>query len=435
MPRLLSFRYAGQKVHLRLDPSGVGVLVVAARRSAYLNRTASLFAEAFLSGRGPEWVLKRARRMFKGASPGRVLRDYEEFVRRLRTFLESEEVCPITDLGFGRVDPLSVETSAPFRMDLALTYSCNNRCVHCYSSSPSERAELPTRSWRRVLRRLADLGVPNVVFTGGEPTLRPDLADLVREAERLGLVCGLVTNGRRLADRSLAESLVSAGLDYAQVTLESHRPEVHERITQVPGSWEETVAGIRNLADLGIYVDVNATLSTLNLGDVRELASLAADLGADAVSLNRLIYSGRGLEVREWFEPSPEETARAVEEMMDEAAELDLEFRWYGVTRYCEMNPLESNAGLKFCSACTITMAIEPDGTVIPCQSYYHPLGNMLRDDWGSIWGHPLCEEIRKRRYAGEACGSCPLFSSCGGGCPLEARVRPYPEAPPELAE
>jgi len=57
VPRLLSFRYAGQKVHLRLDPSGVGVLVVAARRSAYLNKTASLFAEAFLSRRGPSWVV------------------------------------------------------------------------------------------------------------------------------------------------------------------------------------------------------------------------------------------------------------------------------------------------------------------------------------------------------------------------------------------
>ncbi len=432
--RMLSFVYRGQKVHLRVDPSGVGVLVVAARRSAYLNRSGTLFAQSFLSGEPPEIAVGRAVRAFKGLTRERAERDYRDFVRRLKAFLDAEEVCPVTDLGFARVDPLSVRTSAPFRMDLALTYRCNNRCVHCYSGSPEPKPEMSTEEWKEVLRRLENLGVPNVVFTGGEPTLRDDLVELVAEAQRLGLVAGLVTNGRRLADRSFAEALVRAGLDYVQVTLESHRPEVHERITRAPGSWSETVEGIRNMADLGIYVDVNATLSRLNVGDVVGLVELVHELGADAVSANRLIYSGRGLEVREWFEPSPGETLVALEEMADAAAERDLEFRWYGVTRYCELNPLEHQLGVKFCSACSITMAVEPDGTVIPCQSYYEPLGHILRDDWGSIWDHPLCEGIRSRSFAGPACRSCPFFSACGGGCPLEARVRPYPESPPEVA-
>ncbi len=432
--RMLSFVYRGQKVHLRVDPSGVGVLVVAARRSAYLNRTGTFFAESFLRGEPPEKVAKSASKRFKGISAEKALEDYREFAKRLKAFLEAEEVCPITDLGFSRVDPLSVKTTAPFRMDLALTYRCNNACIHCYSGSPAEvKPELDAKRWKAVLRKIVGLGVPNVVFTGGEPTLRGDLVELVAEAQRLGLVAGLVTNGRRLADRSYAESLVRAGLDYAQVTLESHRPEVHEKITQVPGSWRETVEGIRNLADLGIYVDVNATLSTLNVGDVRGLVELAAELGADAVSANRLIYSGRGLEVREWFEPTPEQTLKALEEMVDAAAEHDMEFRWYGVTRYCELNPLGHQLGVKFCSACSITMAVEPDGTVIPCQSYYQPLGNILKDSWDSVWNHDLCRGIRSRAFAGGACLSCPFYRACGGGCPLEAEVRPYPESPPDV--
>ncbi len=430
-PGYKAFRYGGMKVHLRMEPSGIGVLVVGAKRSAYLNRTAAFYAEAFLRGMSPDEAARLATKRFRGVDQEKAREDFLRTSERLKAFLEGEEVCPITDLGFERVDPGSLRTSAPFRFDLALTYACNNRCVHCYSSSPADGREMGTRGWFGVLDRVAEIGTPNVVFTGGEPTLRPDLPDLVRRGESLGLVTGLVTNGRRLADRRLAEELVDAGLDYAQVTLESHRREVHERITGVPGSWEETVQGIRNLAELGIYVDVNATLSTLNVGDVGGLARLAADLGADAVSLNRLIYSGRGIEVRGWFEPDPGRTAEAVEEMMVEAADLDLEFRWYGVTRYCEFNPLAADAGLKFCSACSITLAVEPDGTAIPCQSYFHPLGNLLRDRWEDIWDHPKCAELRERRYAGEACRDCPLFPACGGGCPLEAEVKPYPPSSP----
>ena len=206
---------------------------------------------------------------------------------------------------------------------------------------------------------------------------------------------------------------------------------MHEKITRVPSSWRETVEGIKNVVRAGLYVDVNMTLSKLNVDHVAEYVDFLAELGVRNVSANRLIYAGKALEVREWFEPSFEETARALEPLREKALEHGMRFTWYGVTRYCELNPLELEVGLKFCSACSITIAVEPDGTVIPCQSYFHPLGNILRDKWEKIWNHKLCREIRERQFAADHCKACPYFEACGGGCPLEAAVRPY--KPPEV--
>ena len=435
MPRKEEFithidRETGLKLHLRKDPSGLGVLIVNASRVVYLNRTATFYVEAMLKKLSPEEVVKLALKKFKGVTRERILKDYGEVAYKINSFIRGE-ACPITYLGFKRIDPFTIRTSAPFRADLAITYACNNRCIHCYSSSPDRRkGELPLKDWFRILDKLFKVGVPNVLFTGGEPTLRDDLPEMIRHAEELGLVTGLVTNGRRLSDENFLNKLVKAGLDYVQVTLESSRPEIHDKITGVEGSWEETVKGIKNVLKAGVYLDVNTTLNKYNVDHVDEYVDFLHELGVENVSANRLIYSGRGLEVREWFEPSIEEMKEALETFLERSSEYGMTFRWYGVTRYCEYNPVEEGLGLRFCSACSITIAVEPDGTVIPCQSYYEPLGNILKDKWEKIWNNPLCEEIRERRYAAKECLNCPLFTACGAGCPLEAKVKPLKSTP-----
>ncbi len=412
------------KIHFRVDRSGYGVVILNASRVIYANQTATFYIEQLLKGASAEEAAKKAVKKFRGVSFEQAKKDFEDIAFKINSLLASD-VCPITYLGFERLDPLSMEVSAPYRVDLAVTYRCNNRCVHCYSSSPRRIEELKTREWFKVIKKLYDVGVPNLLFTGGEPTLRDDLPELIRYAEKLGIVTGLVTNGRRLSDKKYLDSLVRAGLDYVQVTLESNRPGVHDNITMVEGSWAETVEGIRNVLATDLFLDVNMTLNRFNVDHVDEYVDFLYELGVENFSANRLIYSGKGLEVRRWFEPSFEETREALEIMVDKAYEYGMRFRWYGVTRYCELNPLELELELKFCSACSITLAVEPNGSVLPCQSYYQPLGNILRDSWDKIWGNPLCVEIRKRRYA-EACASCPLFNACGGGCPLEAKIRPY---------
>ena len=122
-------------------------------------------------------------------------------------------------------------------MDLALTYRCQNSCSFCYCDGPRTTPELNTDQWKDIIANLWQIGVPNVLFTGGEPTLRTDLVELILEAEQF--VTGLVTNGRNLS--MIASELHDASLDYIQVSLEASEPAVHDAMVGANGAWRETV--------------------------------------------------------------------------------------------------------------------------------------------------------------------------------------------------
>ncbi len=92
---------------------------------------------------------------------------------------------------------------------------------------------------------------------------------------------------------------------------------------------------------------------------------------------------------------------------------------WYTPTQYCHFDPTQMELGVKGCTAALYNLCIEPDGAVIPCQSYYEPLGNILHDPWTSIWEHDLARSLRERRYVPDACRECAMLAECGGGCPL----------------
>jgi MoaA/NifB/PqqE/SkfB family radical SAM enzyme len=131
-------------------------------------------------------------------------------------------------------------------MDLALTYRCNNDCSHCYNGRERTFPERDTTYWKSILDRLWALGIPHIVFTGGEPTLRDDLPELIAHAESLGQIAGLNTNGRRLASPEFLRSLIEAGLDHLQVTVESSDAQVHDLIVGRRGALAQTVRGLRN---------------------------------------------------------------------------------------------------------------------------------------------------------------------------------------------
>ena len=111
-----------------------------------------------------------------------------------------------------------------------------------------------------------------------------------------------------------------------------------------------------------------------------------------------------------------------LQEVIDSAERNELRFIWYTPTQYCKFNPVEMNLGMKQCTAGKFNMCIEPNGDVLPCQSYYEPVGNVLRDDWDKIWNHPLLVSIRKREYLMDKCCECEELILCGGGCPLEVK-------------
>ena len=171
-------------------------------------------------------------------------------------------------------------------MDLAITYRCNNNCSHCYNARSRQYPELSLEEWKEVIDRVWDQRIPHIVFTGGEPTLYPHLAELIAYAESLGVITGLNTNGRKLADPAFVQSLVDAGLDHVQITLESHDPAIHDLMVASKGAWEETVAGVRNVVASPLYIMTNTTLLTHNSPTVRETLQFLGELGVPTVGLN-----------------------------------------------------------------------------------------------------------------------------------------------------
>jgi hypothetical protein len=133
-------------------------------------------------------------------SKEQALLDYHQMEGQVHELISPNGACPICELELDTITPFSVRPSAPYRMDLAITYRCNNNCAHCYNARPRQYPELDTGRWKQILDKLWDAGIPHVVFTGGEPTQRPDLAQLVAYAEGKGQIAGINTNGRRLKD-------------------------------------------------------------------------------------------------------------------------------------------------------------------------------------------------------------------------------------------
>lgn len=405
------------RLHLRVEHDGTGLLSVNANGVLHLNETAVALVKRILDGDSRDAALSNLRRVYRGSAEA-IGSDWDRILAVIRTLETSEDACPFAALDVPLVPPFGKEVSAPYRADLALTYACNNACQHCYvARRPGEVTTMALEEWKQVLEKLWSVGVPHVCFTGGEATLSLYLVDLVEAAEDIGIITGLLTNGRKLADRDFVRRLCGAGLDHVQITIESHNAAVHDEMVGCPGAHAETVAGIRNAIDDDIYLVTNTTLCSLNVAEIADTLRFLSDLGVRQVACNSLIYTGKapasGLGIAE------ADLAPILGEITDRAEELGLRFIWYTPTHYCTLNPTMLGVGFKRCTAAEYNICIEPDGQVLPCQSYYQPAGHILKDEWESIWNSPLFRGIRSRAKADEACRSCPDFEVCGSGCPL----------------
>lgn len=412
----LEREHGSARVHLRIEKDGKGLLLINANRAVHLNPTATYMAWLHLEGLSEEEAVKQLKRRYR-SDDAVLAADYRTTVQRIESLSISDGACPIHDLELTIDAPLSNQPSAPYRMDLALTYRCNENCSHCYNARPRNHPELDSSSWMRIIDRLWDIGIPHICFTGGEATLRDDLGQLITHAEEHGQITGLLTNGRKLSDHDYTQELKAAGLDHVQITIESSRPEVHDRMVRANGAWRDTVAGIRNALDVGLFVMTNTTLLEANAYHIKETIDFLAGLGVPTIGCNALIYSGKGKEIDTGL---PEEDLSPLLDIVKQATdEHGQRLIWYTPTQYCHFDPVQMQLGVKACTAAQYNMCVEPDGNVIPCQSFYEPLGNMLHDPWGSIWEHDLALWLRERRYIPESCQGCAIIAECGGGCPL----------------
>lgn len=432
-PGLHTFRIAlpgGQKrIHLRVDGQAGGVLFVDVTDAIHLNPTALHMAYLALCDLPQSQVRAHLRRRLHRSDWPQMekeLRQMYEMVSRFRLPETGCPTCAVEDLQ--RTALFSHRADAPYKADLAITYGCNNACNHCYNEPA--RFDMPSfaaTDWFQIIDRLHAVGVPHLIITGGEATLHPDLPDIIRYANNLGHVVGMNTNGRRLAQLDYAQTLVDAGLNHIQITLGSNRPAIHDAIMNAK-SFHQTVRGIENAIASGLHTITNTTLMRRNMDHATEIIDYLYDLGIRTFAMNGMIYSGGG-----FADPNaiPEaEMPPLLIQVRDHAQAKGMRFLWYTPTEYCRMSPVELEIGAKRCNAGEYSICIEPNGDVLPCQSYYVAAGNILRDPWEKIWRSELFRTFREREddpiWAGlpSKCHHCPDLPLCGGGCRIEREAR-----------
>jgi radical SAM protein with 4Fe4S-binding SPASM domain len=396
------------RIHLRVDPDGSGTLIVNASSVMHLNPTATFMAWLTLERKTKEESIRRAQ----------AESDLSAFRFQFEELVRPDGACPIHELDLDLNMPFSARPTAPYRMDLAITYRCNNDCAHCYNARERGFPELSTEQWFKGLDQLWALGVPHVVFTGGEATLRNDLPELIQHAESNGQITGLNTNARRLSDENYVRKLVEAGLDHVQITVESCNERIHDEMMRARGAFKQTIAGLKNALQSKLYVMTNTTMLRTNAHTIPDTLDFLADIGVPTIGLNALIYSGNGLTVGTGLKES--ELQPILDIATRKTNERGQRLIWYTPTQYCEFDPTANNLGVKGCTAALYSMCIESNGNVLPCQSYYHALGNILTDSWDSIWNHELSVQLRERQNLPTRCEGCPVVAECGGGCPLK---------------
>ena len=310
---------------------------------------------------------------------------------------------PEAEVGLLSLSDYAPEMTAPHRMDLMVSamekdggWHCNQKCLHCYAAGQpmGETPELSTEQWKTALALLRKANIPQVTFTGGEPTLRSDLVELVQAAE--WFVTRLNTNGRLLTPE-LCAGLYEASLDSVQVTLYSAEGNIHNQLVGVNG-FNDTVQGIRHAVEAGLIVSVNTPLCSLNT-HYADTLRFAHSLGVRYATCSGLIPSGSacGQESRATA-LTPEQLTDILRQAVDTAEELGMELDFTS-PGWLEEETLRS-LGLNLipsCGACLSNMAVTPDGKVVPCQSWLsdESLGDLLHDEWADIWDSPRCAAIR----------------------------------------
>jgi AdoMet-dependent heme synthase len=304
-----------------------------------------------------------------------------------------------------RVWDRALEHKVPLSVQFDLTYRCNERCVHCYLDH-DDHGELTTAEVRRVLDELASAGTLFLIFSGGELLLRRDLFELIGYARSLRFDVKLKTNGIMLRQRE-ADRIRDAGVREVQISIYSHRAEVHDAITKVPGSLARSIEAIRALRRNGIRVLVANVLMRQNAFDYPGVQALAKELGVECTLDPTITPKMDGdTSILSLRVPQPQ----LIQIFRDRSLVPD-DFCAPPRAGTADEDTLDALP----CSAGHTACYISPYGDVYPCVQFPLPTGNIRTQAFAAIWhGSPQLDEVRAIRVKDlPTCSSCGFVSSC----------------------
>lgn len=345
-------------------------------------------------------TLKRVKEIFPKTDEEILKEDLKDIINTLTDVALG--IVPNIKIGYMTLKEYGKYMRAPHRMDLMVSsmmknniWNCNQKCLHCYANTQEKAIveELSTEQWKEIIDKLKEACIPQITFTGGEPTLRDDLVELVEYSKYF--VTRLNTNGVKLTS-SLAKDLYEANLDSVQITLYSSKKEVHNLLVG-SNRFDDTVEGIKNAIKANLNVSINTPICSINK-DFLQTIKFAHKLGVRYFSCSGIIMTGSAT------------TDKAVDTYLSKQEMLEI---LKEAVKYCNENYLEisftspgwidekdlKELGLTIpsCGAAMSNIAIAPNGEVIPCQSWLsnNSLGNLLTQSFKSIFNSKECKKIR----------------------------------------
>ena len=344
------------RMHLRLEPEGNGVLIINASTILHLNQTAAEYAYYLVKN---EPVEQAAHKMVERyhVDLEQAKNDYQELVDRIQTLINTPDLDPVTFLDLDRIRPFTGHITAPYRLDCALTYRIPERTIETALVKCVDR-ELDTIEWKSIFDKAWSAGIPHIIFTGGEPTLRDDLPELIAHAESNDQVTGLISDGLRLSERDYLDSLLQTGLDHLMIIFQPDNE----------AAWD----ALENSLVEDLFVAVHLTLDDKNKDELAGLIDQLAEKGVKAISLSANDQSLYGV----------------LEKLRSQVADLTLELVWNLPVPYSTFNPVDLETELieQIEGEGRAWLYVEPDGDVLPAQGVNRVLGNILSDNWDQIW-------------------------------------------------
>lgn len=319
-----------------------------------------------------------------------------------------------------------------------VTRNCNLRCKHCYASAGDKKLpdELSTKQGKKIIRDLAECKVPVLLFSGGEPLMRPDFFELAAYAVKLGIRCVLSTNGT-LITPDIARNLKECGVSYVGVSLDGIG-EKNDFFRGRRGAFEDALSGIRNCRQAGLRVGLRFTISRYNYNEIDDIFKLAVEEEIPRLCFYHLVYSGRGKNIMD-ADISHEQSRAVLDLIMKRTEEfckrglqkevLTVDNHADGVYLYLKLKRrdehaaaralelLRNNGGNK--SGISIGQ-VDWRGDVHPDQfTPNYTLGNVLKRKFGDIWSdlsHPLMAKLKNRKFFLKGrCAVCKWLDICNG--------------------
>ena len=279
--------------------------------------------------------------------------------------------------------------SVPPFILIAPTYRCQCHCIHCAvdSSQTGEKYEMTTAPIKSVIDQAKELGVIQVVFTGGEPLMREDITELVAHAHEAGLITRVITNGL-LLNRALVKDLKKAGLTQCSVSIDDADPEIHDRLRGFPGLFKQAIEGIKNLSDFNILCQIHTYAAKRNIPDgLERIIELGKQLHVFSVCISFPIALGRW---RQKFDQVLNEEERKQVRRLQDLTFVHVELPTHKAQ--CRV------AQKSF-------LFVSPHGNVTPCPFVPYPFGNIHEISLSDLWKQH--SEALNFEYRGE----CPMNS------------------------